>query len=70
MSLELIDQLVKETVDVANYLDYAVDIDEELMLLAIKNNQELIDELNNLPHREYKEIVEIVLDKAYDNFYA
>lgn len=70
MSVVLIDQLVKETIDFANYLDYEVDIDEELMLLSIKNNQELLDELNNLPHYEYKEIVDIVLEKSYDSFYA
>lgn len=70
MSVVLIDKLVKETIDFANYLDYEVDIDEELMLLSIKNNQELLDELNNLPHYEYKEIVDIVLEKSYDSFYA
>lgn len=70
MSVVLIDQLVKETIDFANYLDYEVDIDEELMLLSIKNNQELLDELNNLPQYEYKEIVDIVLEKSYDSFYA
>ena len=70
MSVVLIDKLVKETIDFANYLDYEVDIDEELMLLSIKNNQELLDELNNLPQYEYKEIVDIVLEKSYDSFYA
>ena len=70
MSIILIDQLVKETIDFANYLDYEVDINEELMLLAIKNNKELLNALNNLPHYEYKEIVDIVLEKSYDSFYA
>lgn len=68
--LNLIQKLTQETIDFYQYLDdYQIDIDEELVLLSIKNKQELIDELNALSFKDYCEVMNYVFDDAYNAIY-
>ena len=68
--LNLIQKLTQETIDFHQYLDdYQIDIDEELVLLSIKNKQELIDELNALSFKDYWDVMNYVFDDAYNAIY-
>ena len=67
----LIQTLTQETIDFHRYLDdYQIDVNEELVLTAIRYSQQLIDELNELTFEDYTYVIQVVCDDAANAIYG
>ena len=71
MIATLIKTLTQETIDFHRYLDdYQIGINEELVLIAIKYKQQLINELNELTFKQYNYVIKLVVNNAEAEIYG
>ena len=71
MIATLIKTLIQQTIDFHRYLDdYQIDINEELVLTAIKYKQQLINELNELTFKQYNYVIKLVVNNAEAEIYG